>query len=125
MQYDVTKPSEYLAALEDDWRKLILEEIRSLVLAHGNSLEEGIQYKMLSYSDDKGAIFHLNAQKSYVSLYVGDTKKVDPEGSLLTGLNLGKGCIRFKKSNLPKETGIEEFIVRTLALRAEGEDISC
>jgi hypothetical protein len=32
---------------------------------------------MLSYSDQRGIVFGLNAQKHYVSLYVGDAKKID------------------------------------------------
>jgi len=40
----------------------------------------------------------LNAQKNYISLYVGDRHKIDPEMKLLKGLNLGKGCIRISKS---------------------------
>ena len=80
---------------------------------------------MLSYSDSAGVLFQLNAQKIYVSFYVGDTKKVDPEGILLEGLNHGKGCIRFKKSIDIAETRIDEFIEKVLKLRAEGKDLSC
>ena len=80
---------------------------------------------MLSYSDHKGPIFHLNAQKNYVSLYVGDAKKVDPDGSLLKGIDVGKGCLRFKKSVSISETRIDEFIERTVDLWKRGVDIAC
>jgi hypothetical protein len=46
---------------------------------------------MLCYRLNNLVLFHLNAQKGYVSLYCGDSKKIDPDGILLTGLNIGKG----------------------------------
>lgn len=124
MQYDVETPEAYLEALEDDWRKETLEELRSLILSADPDLVEGIQYKMLAYGDDRGWVLALNAQKHYVSLYVGDANKIDPDGSLLQGLNVGKGCIRFTKSKVVSETRIKEFIERALAMWKQGEDVS-
>ncbi|WP_425390476.1 DUF1801 domain-containing protein [Ekhidna sp.] len=86
---------------------------------------EGIKYKMLSYADNKGVIFQLNAQKNYVALYVGNASKVDPSGELLAGINHGKGCLRFKKSTNIAETRIEEFISKALEMWQRGEDIDC
>lgn len=125
MQYDVKTPDEYMDKLGPDWRRRTLEELRALIKSAAPRLEEGINYKMLSYSDARGAVFHLNAQKSYVSLYVGDAGKIDTDGTLLAGLSVGKGCIRFSKSVNPADTGIAAFIERTVALRDQGEDIGC
>jgi uncharacterized protein YdhG (YjbR/CyaY superfamily) len=125
MQYDVQSPQEYMESLDDDWRRAKLQELRTLIHSHGPDLVEGISYKMLSYSDERGAIFGLNAQKHYVSLYVGDASKIDPDGSLLRGLNVGKGCIRVTKSIAIAATGLEEFIERTIRMRKHGEDIGC
>ncbi|MBK8434045.1 MAG: hypothetical protein IPL28_23355 [Chloroflexi bacterium] len=60
-----------------------------------------------------------------MSLYVGDAKKVDAEGSLLKGLNVGKGCIRFSKTTAVADTRIGEFIGRTIALWKQRKDIDC
>ena len=68
MQYDVRTPVEYLEALEDDWRREKLLELRSIIMEYGPELTEEIQYKMLSYRDERGPVFGLNAQKHYVSL---------------------------------------------------------
>ncbi len=125
MQYDVNTPDEYLDALEDDWRKRTLLQIRELILRTEPDIEESIQYKMLAYGLKGTDIFALNAQKGYVSLYVGDIHKIDPDGSMLTGLNLGKGCIRFRKSDHPEKSRIEDFIKRTILLAREGKDIDC
>lgn len=123
MQYNALTPVEYLDVLEDDWRKATLLQIRTLIEEKAAEFEERINYKMLCYTDKKGDIFHLNAQKNYVSLYVGDTAKIDPNGSMLKGLNLGKGCIRFKKSVKVSDTKIDQFIEKAVALWKDGEDL--
>ena len=125
MQYNVRTPQEYLAALDDDWRREKLETLRIIIHSHGPDLVEGINYKMLCYRDSRGILFHLNAQKNYVSLYVGDAKKVDPDGSLLGSLNVGKGCIRFSKSTAISDTGIGEFVRRAIDMWKRGEDVAC
>lgn len=125
MQYDVKTPTEYMAALDSDWRRETVEQLRRLIREKAPELQEGIAYKMLSYSDEAGMVFGLNAQKHYVSFYVGDTDKIDPDGSLLEGLECGKGCIRFKKRMAVAETKIDEFIARTAELRRQGEDVDC
>jgi uncharacterized protein YdhG (YjbR/CyaY superfamily) len=111
--------------LDNDWRREKLLELRDLITSHDTGLIEGISYKMLSYSDQRGIIFGLNAQKHYVSLYVGDAKKIDTDGSLLEGLNIGKGCIRFSKTTSVAGTNIDEFIERAIAMWKRGEDTDC
>ena len=125
MQYEAKTPREYLELLDNDWRREKLLELRDLITSHGPDLVEGISYKMLSYSDERGSIFGLNAQKHYVSLYVGDAKKIDTDGTLLEGLNIGKGCIRFSKTTSIAGTNIDEFIERDIAMWKRGQDIEC
>jgi len=125
MQYDVTSPAAYLSELDDDWRRRTLEQLRDLILASAPDLKERIHYRMLCYSSDRGNLFHLNAQKHYVSLYVGDAEKIDPDGSLLSGLDVGKGCIRFRKSVSVDETRIAGFIDKAIALSRQGLDLGC
>ena len=125
MQYNVKTPSEYIDQLDDDWRLEKLEELRAIIKSKAPDMIEGINYKMLSYGDTDGIAFHLNAQKNYVSLYVGDTKKIDHDGELLQGLDIGKGCIRFKKSIVVSDTRIEEFIERIVTYWKRGTDVGC
>lgn len=80
---------------------------------------------MLCFSFGEHQLFHLNAQKNYVSFYCGDTKKVDPQGELLRGLNLGKGCIRFTKTIVVADTKIEKFIRQAINLHNAGHNIGC
>jgi hypothetical protein len=60
-----------------------------------------------------------------VSLYVGNTEKIDKSGELLKDLNIGKGCIRFTKSIIISETRIDEFIDRAVSLWNNSKDIDC
>ena len=125
MQYEATTPKEYLEKLEDDWRKVKLEEIRKMIKNQRPSLKEGIEYKMLSYGLKEKNIFHLNAQSAYVSLYVGNIDKVENAQELLRGFDKGKGCIRIKKTIDLSRTGLEAFIQKTIKLWEKGENTDC
>lgn len=123
MQYDVDTPEAYLALLEDDWRRARLLELRAILLGHG--LEECIRYKMLGYRVGDEVSFQLNAQKGYVSLYVGEIAKIDPDGSILKVASHGKGCIRFSKTTAVKDSGVVEFVERALELARQGVYWGC
>ena len=125
MQYDVKTPEEYFAVLEEDWRREKLLHLRDIIKTKAPDLKEIIEYKMLGYRDGRGSIFHLNAQKNFVGLYIGNAKKIDKDGSLLKGIDCGKGCIRIKKTNIIADTRIDEFIERAIKLWKAGEDIGC
>lgn len=125
MQYDVETPDDYVAQLADDWRRPTLLAIRDLIREAAPELAECIRYKMLAYADGGEPVFCLNAQKQYVSLYVGNAGKVDADGQLLAGLNVGKGCIRFGKSVDVSATRIDEFIARAVHMWRAGEDFDC
>ena len=125
MQYNVETPSEYLKDLEEDWRKVKLLDLRDTIFSKAPDIKESIEYKMLRYGDSKTSVFHLNAQRNYVSLYVGNTKKIDKSGELLKNLNTGKGCIRFKKSTVISDTRIDEFIEQAVNLWKSNKDIDC
>ena len=125
MLYDVKTPKEYMESLDLDWRKEKLQELRDIILKQNAKITESINYKMLHFKLNDLGLFHLNAQKGYVSLYCGNTKKVDPDGKLLEGLNHGKGCIRFTKSKDVSKTRIDEFIVQAVSLLKSGADLGC
>lgn len=125
MQYESKNAIEYVENLETDWRKEKLEEVRNMIKSIGPDLKEGIEYKMLSYHMDDKPIFHLNAQKAYVSLYVGTITKVANSETLLKEFYVGKGCIRIKKNTNIPETKLNEFITMTLFLGKQGGNTDC
>ena len=123
MQYDVNTPEEYLRVLEDDWRKNTLLEVRSMLFKNAPDIEEGISYKMLSYRLDDKDVFALNAQKHYVSFYVGTIDKIPNSDEWLKDFNTGKGCVRIKKSNNLDD--LERFIEAAVELERAGGDTGC
>lgn len=125
MQYDAKNADEYLELLEDDWRKEKLLAVRQMICEYAPELEEVIRYKMLNYGKDDTYVFALNAQKHYVSLYVGTIDKVENAETLLEGYNYGKGCIRIKKTLKIVDTGLEAFIQKTIDMWRNGEDTAC
>ncbi|MCV0429094.1 MAG: DUF1801 domain-containing protein [Roseibium sp.] len=125
MQYDAETPDDYLEQLDDDWRRQKLLQLRGLIKSIAPSIDEQIHYKMLGYKLDGDFVFHLNAQRHYVSFYAGDTARIDPQGELLRGLSTGKGCVRFTKTKSVEDSRIEEFIQRAVSLKLSGEDFEC
>ena len=77
MLHDAGTRQQSLSNLPDDWRKHTLMQLRGLILRQGPDLEESVDYKMLGYRGQDRFVFHLNAQKGYVSLYVRDIRKID------------------------------------------------
>ena len=125
MQYDVHTVSEYISALDDDWRKDLLLEIRDYILASAKNIREGIEYKMLLFEDELGGIFHLNAQKNYVGLYIGDISKIDSGSDYLKDMDCGKGCIRIKKSYSFKDSNLQLFIDKAISMHQMGMEHGC
>lgn len=110
--------------LDDDWRKEKLLAIRAVIRSHAPALKEHIRYKMLAYGDEP-SLFALNAQKGYVSLYVGDIERIDPSGKMLQAFDVGKGCIRIKKSVDLHATELEAFIRKAVEIWGRGGDTLC
>jgi uncharacterized protein YdhG (YjbR/CyaY superfamily) len=125
MLYEAKTPEAYLSMLEEDWRKEKLLQVRAMILQLAPQLEEGIQYKMLAYKLDGHAVFQLNAQKNYVSLYVGNISKVERGAEPLQPFSLGKGCIRIKKSLDLNSTQLDIFIQEVLDTWKQGGDTDC
>lgn len=59
VQYDVSTPTEYFEALEEDWRKEKVLEIREMILEYAPDIDESIRYKMLNYGNKKRMIMFL------------------------------------------------------------------
>lgn len=98
-----------------------------MILSYAPNIDETIRYKMLNFGIEamENFVFALNAQKHYVSLYVGDIEKIDPLGEMLGVFNLGKGCIRVRKTIDLEETQLEAFIQKAIDLWRAGEDVDC
>lgn len=125
MQYDAKNAEEYLTMLEEDWRKEKLLVVRKMILDYAPELEEVIRYKMLNFGKEDDYVLALNAQKHYVSLYVGTIEKIDGAEKLLEGFKQGKGCIRIRKTIDIRQTGLEQFIHKSIDMWRAEEDTAC
>ena len=107
MQYDAETPDEYLRLIDDDWRRERLLAIREMMLAMPG-VEEGIGYKMLQYRRGGDVFAHLNAQKGFVGVYLGELERIDPGAALRGKMNCGKSCLRVRKRD---DLGVVEALI--------------
>lgn len=127
MEYHANTPDEYISAVrnDNDWRLEKLESMRALIKSKAPEIVEDIKGSVLRQSDTARVLCCLHAQKNHVGLYVGEVKTIDADGKLLNGIDVGKGCIRIKKSLVIADTRIEEFVEQAVALWKTGVDLSC
>ena len=119
MQRNASSPAEYLRAVPEAQRALVLH-LRSLILQAAPGVREEIRWGMLCY-DDSGALFALGAQKHFVGLYVMATEALQDMAEELQSLDHGKGCIRFKRlDRVPVE-----LISRLLVHAKETRERAC
>jgi uncharacterized protein YdhG (YjbR/CyaY superfamily) len=87
--------------------RAVLTELRSWVLKAAPHASETMLYKMPTYLLGEVWVSY-KAQKNYFSLYVCETRVVAKHAKALAHLDVGKGCIRFKKiEQLPKKEMLE------------------
>jgi uncharacterized protein YdhG (YjbR/CyaY superfamily) len=88
----------------DASRRSSLQQLRRIILETVPEAEEIIQYNMPYYTYH-GMLCAFASQKRYMSFYLLDGEIVAKNRHLLAGLNVGKGCIRFKDIRaLPEPT---------------------
>jgi uncharacterized protein YdhG (YjbR/CyaY superfamily) len=93
----------YLEELEPD-RRAALTELRSLVLETVPGAVEGMKYRMPTYEYEGGVLCAFASQKHYMSLYLAP-EIVEKHRAELSGLDVGKSCVRFRKlEKLPRYT---------------------
>lgn len=125
MLYEAETPEQYWDQLEDDWRRAKMLEVKSLIRHSAPDIEEVISYKMLGFRLGGETVFHLNAQRQHVGLYVGHIASIDPDGEMLSGFAVGKGCIRIRKTSPVKGSGLEGFIAATISRARSGDVPRC
>ena len=99
---------QYIAEAPAD-RRAALELLRRLCVEELAGFEESMQYGMPAYA--RGGVVEVSfaSQKRYISLYVTRECAVEANAARLTGLSVGKGCIRFRR---PEQ--IDPAVVRAL-----------
>ena len=93
----------YFGSLPPD-RAAELEKLRAFVAETLPDASEDIRYKMPAFVTTE-LVCTLAAQKRHFALYVCDPDLLNRYRNELANLDLGKGCIRFKRfDDLPLDT---------------------
>ena len=106
---------EYLENLAPE-RRAALAKLRSLVFEVAPDAVETMKHRMPTYEYGDHVFCAFASQKHYMSLYM-DTDIVEKHREELTGLSIGKSCIRFRKMDqLPLDT-IKRMLEETVQMR--------
>jgi hypothetical protein len=97
MQSKAKTVEEYMKDVPEDRQEALLK-LRKLCFEKLIGYEENLEYGMLCYKR-KGYEVEVAfaSQKNYISLYILKKEVLDKYRKELVHLNLGKGCIRYRK----------------------------
>jgi uncharacterized protein YdhG (YjbR/CyaY superfamily) len=97
MQSKAQTVDEYLQEVPEE-RQEALAHLRQLCLGSMPGYLESMEYGMPSYKKEGGEVeVAFASQKSYISFYILKEDVLNKHRPALAGLNLGKGCIRYRK----------------------------
>jgi uncharacterized protein YdhG (YjbR/CyaY superfamily) len=106
----------YLAQVPAD-RRAVLAELRELCGRLLAGFDEAMRYGMPTYSRDGIAEVAWASQKRYLSLYVMRADVLDAHRERLAGLDVGKGCIRYRSPAAVDFTVVRSMLAAVAASR--------
>ncbi len=95
-------------------RREALEKLRNLCQTILQGYEEVMEYGMPVYRKNGIGEVAFASQKNYISLYIMKQDALEPSLPLLTGLNVGKGCIRYSKPEKIDFAVVEKLLQATV-----------
>ncbi len=121
MQSNAKNVDEYMMEVPE-MRRESLVQLRKLCKEILVGYEESMEYGMPSYKQgDKEVEVAFASQKNYISFYILKEDVLNKYRDALSGLNLGKGCIRYRK---PQQ--IDYKIVEQLLLESfQSDSVIC
>lgn len=96
MQSQAADVDGYLSGVPEH-RRGCLTAVRELCRTELAGFTESMDYRMPSYSRDGVVEVAFTSQKQYISLFVLRTDVMAAHREQLTGLSVGKGCIRYRR----------------------------
>lgn len=114
MRSDATTVDDYLAGLPENRRELLGDlrrECRELL----SGFDESMAYGMPSYSRSGEIEVAFASQKQYVSLYILRSDVLEAHRDQLAGLDVGKGCIRYRGAGKVDHTVVRSMLTATTA----------
>jgi uncharacterized protein YdhG (YjbR/CyaY superfamily) len=117
MQSTAADVDTYVAEAPAD-RQEILRALRDACRDVLPDFEEAMTYGMPTYLREGVAEVGWASQKQYISLYILRTDVLNSHREHLTGLNVGKGCIRFRRPSQVDMDIVRSMLTATQATRA-------
>lgn len=96
MKSTATTVAAYIEEQPTDW-KATLKKLRTACRRELTGYQEAMEYGMPAYSRDDKVEVSFGQQAKYLSLYVLKQPVFEANRANLTGLDLGKGCIRYTR----------------------------
>jgi uncharacterized protein YdhG (YjbR/CyaY superfamily) len=106
----------YLAQVPAD-RRAVLSGLRELCGRLLAGFDEAMRYGMPTYSRDGIAEVAWASQKRYISLYVMRADVLDAYRERLAGLDVGRGCIRYRSPAAVDFTVVRSMLAAVAASR--------
>lgn len=116
MHSDADDVDSYLA-LVPAGRRAVLTEMRGLCGRLLTGFAESMRYGMPTYSRDGTPEIAWASQKHYISLYVMRADVLDAHRERLAGLDIGKGCIRYRSPAAVNFTVVQSMLTAVVANR--------
>ena len=112
MQSKAADVAAYIEEAPPD-RQTALARLRTLCLETLSGYEERMEYGMPVYARNGVGEVSFASQKQYISLYIPKMEVLDAHRDLLKGINMGKGCIRYRKPEQIDFDVVEKLLVGT------------
>ena len=113
---DAIDVDSYLTQVPEG-RRAVLTEIRDACRRLLAGFAEAMSYGMPTYSRDGIAEIAWASQKRYISLYVMRADVLDAHRGQLAGLDVGKGCIRYRSPAAVDFTTVRSMLTAVAASR--------
>lgn len=112
MQSKAQDVATYIAEAPPE-RQTALARLRALCLETLPGYEERMEYGMPGYARSGVVEVAFASQKQYISLYILKQEVLDAHRGELRGIDLGKGCIRYRKPEQIDFDVVEKLLVGT------------
>ena len=113
MTTEAKSVDEYVEQVPED-RRQVFVKLRALCREYLPGFEECIEHNLVCYKKDNVPEIAFANQKSYISFYPLHSEVMHHNEHLLTGLNHGKGCIRFSNLGRMDFMVIKQILIDTV-----------
>lgn len=117
MQSKVATVPAYIAEAPAE-RRIALKKLRVLCRAELKGAVEGMDYGMPCYRSGETVLVAFASQKQYIAFYGCGQLLLKNHPEAAAKLNMGKGCIRFKKPEQIDFTLVQQLLREKQAARA-------